>query len=118
MSRYIIQPKNGLRDSAANFISRKLTPAKRQAQVEEISLQRRSNPHAQEIQRWLAEAQGRKVATFAQEEPTAQITSAKVVEMSDEDAERMKKELPRFSCCVINLSILFVRGAPQATRKN
>lgn len=94
MSRYIIQPKNGLRDSAPDFISRKLTPAKRQAQVEEISLQRRSNPRVQEIQRWLTEAQGRKIATFAQAEQTAQITGARVVEMSDEDAERMKKELP------------------------
>ncbi len=94
MSLYIIQPKNALLDGATNFISKKLTPEKRSAQVKEISLQRQANPLAQEIQRWLADAQSRKVATFANDDRAQQIASAKVVELSDVEAERMKKELP------------------------
>lgn len=103
MSIYIVQPRLPLVNSTVELISKKLTPASRQAQIEEILALRREDPVDQDIQRWIKESLTHGVTRISDDGQQGGISSMTVVAMPDTEAERMRQELP---------DILIVRDRP------
>ena len=94
MSLYIIRPKTSVVAHSAVLHSRKLTTVSRQAQVAELFSLRMEDPVEQDLHHWIADAQDREVIHVSKSERYSQITGTTIVDMPDEEAERMRRELP------------------------
>ena len=93
MSVYIIRPKSTLIARSLELASKKFTPESRKAQVAEVVNFWHENPVYQQIEDWLEDAQN-ETSQVAKYPDYSGITGASVVEMTDEEAERMRQELP------------------------
>jgi subtilisin family serine protease len=94
VSIYIVWPKTSVAARSLALHSRKLAAASRGAQINEIFSLRVEDPVQQEIHHWVADAQSREVKPITKSEADTQITGTTIVEMPDEEAERMRQELP------------------------
>jgi len=94
MARYLVRPKAGLASRSASLVSRKLTAAARDGQVQDLSAMRGSDPIYGEIRRWVEELGVAKVkALTGLHEGDTPITGTKVLDMAPEDAERLRDEV-------------------------
>lgn len=91
MGIYIVRPKVALALHSVSLISRKLKATSRQDQVQEVFSLRMDDPVDQNIRRWVADA---KIKRVSQHEHSTQVTGITIVDMPDEEAERMRRELP------------------------
>lgn len=93
MSVYIIRSKSLAATRASAATARRLSGARRQAQVAEVLSLRMGDPADQEIQRWLADAHGMGVKKISLGEQSTPVTGTVVVEMPDAEAERLRREV-------------------------
>ncbi|MFN8494706.1 MAG: S8 family serine peptidase [Caldilineaceae bacterium] len=93
MSVYIIRPKQTLETLSAGLISVRLAAEDRPEQIQEVFSNRMKNPVRQDIHRWISE-NSPKVEQITKSESDTRITGVTIVDMSDEDAERLRQELP------------------------
>ena len=93
MSVYIIRPKATSVARSLKLASRKFTPESRQAQVAEVVNFWQENPVHQEIEDWLEDAQNA-TSQVSKHPDYSGITGASIVEMPDDEAQRMREELP------------------------
>lgn len=94
MSIYIVRPKVTFERLSVGLISVKLAKECRESQINAVFSDRLRNPVRQEIQRWVADAQSRGVILISKNESDTQVTGTTIVDMSDEEAQRMRQELP------------------------
>lgn len=73
-------------------MSRKLTRKSPLAQAKEVTQFWQDDPVYQEISRWLEDAQGSGITSIAQ--PETMITGTVLVQMSSDEAEQMRQDLP------------------------
>jgi subtilisin family serine protease len=92
MGIYIIRPKETLATRAVGLISKQFAPERRQEQIAEVVSLRNEDPIYDDLTRWLAESP--KDVNPLTHEPDTSVTGTKVVEMPDEEAERMRREMP------------------------
>jgi subtilisin family serine protease len=89
MSIYIIRPKATSVARSLKLQSRKFTPESRPTQVAEVVDFWQEDPVHREIEHWLEDAEN------VSKHPTySGITGAAIVEMSDDEAVKMRRELP------------------------
>jgi subtilisin family serine protease len=94
MALYIIRPKeSSLATRTVDLISRRFAPEDRQRQISDVATQRNDDPAYREIDRWLDDPSNTKVHKITHESSTP-ITGTKVVDMPDEEAERLRREVP------------------------
>ncbi|MHC5934351.1 S8 family peptidase [Nostoc sp.] len=93
MSVYIIRPKSTLIGRSLKLASRKFTPESRPAQVAEVVNFWREDPVHQEIEQWLEDAQN-ETSQVSKHPDYSGITGASIVEMTEQEAERMHREVP------------------------
>lgn len=93
MSVYIIRPKATSVARSLKLASKKFTPESRQAQVAEVVNFWQENPVHQEIEDWLKDAQN-DTSEVTKYPDYSRITGASVIEIPDDEAERMREELP------------------------
>ncbi|MBD2458650.1 S8 family serine peptidase [Nostoc sp. FACHB-87] len=92
MKLYIIRPKTSSVTRSLSLMSRKLTPQSRRMQAAEVKAFWQQDSVYQEIQRWIADAREDGVIQIAQAETV--ITGTVIVKMTEEEAARMREELP------------------------
>lgn len=92
MSIYIVRPKAMLVNRSIQMASRNLTATSRQAQMDEVFNIRLDDPTDKDIRRWVSESKGVKHVSIA--ESSTKITGTTILEMTDEKADQMRKELP------------------------
>ncbi|MEH2118175.1 S8 family peptidase [Nostoc sp.] len=93
MSVYIIRPKATSLARSLKLGFRKFTPESRKAQVAEVVNFWQEDPVHEQIEDWLEDAQ-KDTSEVAKYPDYSGITGASVVEMPDEEAQRMREELP------------------------
>ncbi|MFN6462103.1 MAG: S8 family peptidase [Nostoc sp. DedVER02] len=93
MSVYIIRPKATSVARSLKLASKKFTPESRPAQVAEVVNFWQENPVHQEIESWLKDAQN-STSQVSKHPDYSGITGASIVEMPDDQAQRMREELP------------------------
>ncbi|MHC5774360.1 S8 family peptidase [Nostoc sp.] len=93
MSIYIIRPKATSLARSLKLGFRKFTPESRKAQVAEVVNFWQEDPVHQQIEDWLEDAQ-KDTSEVANYPDYSGITGASVVEMPDEEAQRIREELP------------------------
>ncbi|MDF5738918.1 MULTISPECIES: S8 family peptidase [unclassified Nostoc] len=93
MSVYIIRPKATSLARSLKLGFRKFTPESRKAQVAEVVNFWQEDPVHQQIEDWLEDAQ-KNTSEVAKYLDYSGITGASVVEMPDEEAQRIREELP------------------------
>lgn len=93
MSVYIIRPKATSAARSLKLESKKFTPESRKAQVAEVVNFWQENQVYQEIEQWLEDAQN-DTSEVTKYPDYSGITGASVVEMPDEEAVRIREELP------------------------
>ncbi|MEH1911299.1 MAG: S8 family serine peptidase [Nostoc sp.] len=93
MSVYIIRPKATSLARSLKLASRKFTPESRPAQVAEVVNFWREDPVHQEIEQWLEDAQN-ETSQVSKHPDYSGITGASIVEMTEQEAERMHREVP------------------------
>lgn len=89
MSIYIIRPKTASVAQSLKLASRKFTPESRPSQVKEVVGFWQEDPTHKEIEHWLEDA-----PNISKHSGYSGITGATIVEMPDEEAARMRQELP------------------------
>jgi len=94
MSIYIIRPKANVAARSLVLHSRKLAAASRSVQINEIFSLRMEDPVQHEIGRWVTDAQDREVKSITKSEGDTRVSGTTIIEMPDEEAERMRQELP------------------------
>lgn len=99
MSRFIVLPKVRFEDRVSGAIplaGRQLTPERRQEQIDEVIQVLKDDPVQKEIRERLGELRTKKAAASAvQSNPDHEaVTGAVVVEMTDEQAEQVRRDLP------------------------
>ena len=94
MSIYIVRPKTESVARSLNLSSRKFTPESRQTQVEEVVNFWQENKTYRTINQWIEEATSREENQILKYPIYSGITGVNIVEMPDEEAERMRQELP------------------------
>jgi subtilisin family serine protease len=92
MARFIIRPKKLLANQTAGLIAKQFTPGHRQAQIAEVVAARREDSAYTELYRWLKESPP--AVNSLNRETETPVTGTKVVDMPDEEAVRMRHELP------------------------
>lgn len=94
MSVYIVRQKSNMTVNSVALHSRSLTAESRPVQIAEVLSLWKASPVAQEVLKWITDSQGRGVKQISKEEDFVQITGTTIVDMPDEEAERMRRELP------------------------
>ncbi len=92
MPRYLVRPKASLASRGVNFAGRTLHPAARGGQLRAMGELRRTDPFYEEVRRWVRAAEAVRPLTAMEAEATP-ITGTKVLEMSEEAAERLRREV-------------------------
>lgn len=92
MGLYIIRPKITYETLSAGLIATTTAPEDRERQVASLRSDRMQNPVRQEIRRYISDTPG--VKQVSDHETGSVITGTTVVDMSDEEAEKMRQELP------------------------
>ncbi|MBD2771360.1 S8 family peptidase [Iningainema tapete] len=90
MSVYIIRPQTTSVARSLKLQSRNFTPESRPAQVAEVVNFWQEDPVYREIEHWLEDAE-----EISKYPDYSGITGATVVEMPDEEAQRLRRELPK-----------------------
>jgi subtilisin family serine protease len=93
MAVYIIRPKESSVGKSLSLISRKFLPQSRQTQVEEVMQLHSENPVYQEINEWSNESQARGSKIYKSASNPG-VTGTAILEMSEEEAEKAREELP------------------------
>jgi subtilisin family serine protease len=94
MPLYIIRPKeSSLATRTVDLIARRLAPEDRKQQINEVASQRTDDPSYREINKWLDDQTNTQVKKITHESSTP-ITGTKVVDMTTEEAERFRREVP------------------------
>jgi subtilisin family serine protease len=91
---YIVRPRTNAAARSLALHSRKFTPDNRIKQVAEVFSLHMEDPLEKEIRRWVADSVGGAVARITAGESDTQITGTTLLEMSDDEAARMRSELP------------------------
>ena len=91
---YIVRPKVTLEKLSVGLISVNFAKESREAQINAVYSDHLRNPVRQEIESWVADAENRGVTLISKNESDTQVTGTTIVNMSDEQAERMRQELP------------------------
>ena len=96
MKRYILTPRRTLVGSALSMDNRRMGIESRRTQIAEVRSARRQDAVEKEVVRWLREGDPThmKSVTNIDEE---QLTGARIVEMTSEEAERLSRELDSVS---------------------
>jgi subtilisin family serine protease len=94
MGLYIVRPRTAAAAQPVGLISKVFTADKRKLQIDEVLSVRQSDPIGQNIRSWLADAEQHGVKRVSQHESDTAVTGTTVVDMSDEEAERLRRELP------------------------
>ena len=94
MGLYIVRPRTAAAAQSVGLISKVFTADRRKLQIDEILSVRQSDPIERNIRSWLADAEPQRVKRVSQRESDTHVTGASIVEMSDEEAERLRRELP------------------------
>lgn len=94
MGLYIVRPRTAAAAQSVGLISKVFTADRRKLQIDEILSVRQSDPIERNIRSWLADAEPQRVKRVSQRESDTPVTGASIVEMSDEEAERLRRELP------------------------
>lgn len=94
MSIYIIRPRMSVAARSLALHSRELAAASRSVQIDEMFSLRMLDPVQHEIYAWLEGGPEREVKRITKSEDDTRITGTTIVEMPDEEAERMRQELP------------------------
>lgn len=95
MPRYLVRPKAGLTSRSANLIARSLKASARNDQVAELAERRSVHPFYDELRRWVADAKGRGgvKALSGMEHHHTPITGTKVLELAEEEVEKLRREI-------------------------
>jgi len=94
MPRYLVRPKAGLASRSPSLIARSLKAAARDLQVKHLADFRGSHPVYDELRRWVKEAEGRGVkALSGMEHHHTPITGTKVLELAEEEVEKLLEEV-------------------------
>ena len=93
MTLYIIRPKTTLLGRFPNLAARKITAESRDSQIQEVAHFWQEEPSYQDIQRWIQDAEGFDVKPIFTNLTYPTLTGTTLVEMPDEEAERMGREL-------------------------
>ena len=96
MKRHILSPRRSLVGSALSMDQRRMGPESRKRQITEVRNARHEDATEQEVRRWLQEGDPSRVKTVTAEDE-AQLTGARIVEMVDEEANRLERELDGIS---------------------
>jgi subtilisin family serine protease len=94
--RYIVQPRELLVEPPIDRGSRgfgQMLPEERRKQIAEVVSLHAADPIQRRIQEWVDQAKGVKPITKSPE--ATPVTGAVVLEMSPEEAERLRKDVPR-----------------------
>ncbi|MEE9210630.1 MAG: S8 family serine peptidase [Kiloniellales bacterium] len=94
MTRYIVRPRRLLAGRAVSLASCKFDSASRTSQLKEVFDLRMSDPVDQEIRKWVADSKPTGVEHISRGERHTQVTGITVVDMPEQEAERMARELP------------------------
>ena len=94
MAIYIIRPKTQFAGRSVSLVSRKFDSASRMAQIEEVHQLRMSDPVDQEIRNWVRDGARTGVKHVSRGEEHTRVTGTTVVDMTDDEAKRMSRELP------------------------
>jgi subtilisin family serine protease len=92
MPRFIVRPDKSLATRAVGLISKQFTPARRQAQIAEVVSLRREDPAFGDLYKWLNDSPAA-VMSLNRESETL-VTGTKIVDMSDQEAARLRQEMP------------------------
>lgn len=94
MPRYLVRPKAGLASRSPSLVSRSLRSAARDLQVKHLAEFRGSHPVYDELRRWVRDAESRGVkALSGMEHHHTPITGTKVLELAEEEVEKLLKEV-------------------------
>ncbi len=94
MGLYIVRPRTAAAAQPVGLISKVFTADKRKLQIDEVLSVRQSDPIGQNIRSWLADAEQHGVKRVSRHESDTAVTGTTVVDMSDEEAERLRRDLP------------------------
>jgi subtilisin family serine protease len=93
MGIYIVRPKLASATRAVGLISRRLKSDQRQKQIAEVQSFRDHDPTYQTMRKWIGDADQQKVGRITHETDTP-VTGTTLVNMPDEEADRMRQENP------------------------
>ncbi len=94
MPVYILRSTSQAQLLRTAVMNRRLTAARRAAQVAEVEAKRWEDPGHGEIYRWLSQADPAKVKRITKSEGNTRITATALVEMPEDEARRMAAEIP------------------------
>lgn len=92
MVKYIVRPKDANALAAVSLASTQMGPTRRTAQMRVLKNIRSENETFRELYRWIADA-GRIVPAATLAETRKQVTGTTVLDLSPEEAERLKSEV-------------------------
>ena len=94
MAIYIIRPKKSLLGRFPGLAARKISAGEREAQIKQVAQLWQEDQTYREIQEWIDEARGY-VTPISTNFDYPTLTGTTLVEMSEEEAERMGRELSK-----------------------
>ncbi|MCF0068869.1 S8 family serine peptidase [Dyadobacter sp. CY261] len=92
MAIFIVRPKSSLGSRTVGLISKNFKPEDRQRQISELVGLRSEDPCYKELNRWLDQSPA-SVTSLAPEARTP-VTGTKIVDMSEEEATKLRQDLP------------------------
>ena len=92
MSLYIVRPRETLATRAVGLISKQFAPERRQEQIAEVLSLRNEDPIYSDLKRWMADSP--KEVKPLTDEASSSVTGTRIVSMSEEEAERLRREMP------------------------
>lgn len=93
MPVYIIRPKKTIFSESLNLAAVKLSPESRQQQIEDLNHLQKEDEHYQEVARWTEGIIGKEDINVLKSSQQPGITGTTIIEMSEEEAESVKKDL-------------------------
>lgn len=114
MTIYIVRPKKTIAGRFPNLAARKITAESREEQVQEVATLWQEDPTYQDIRNWIDDAQDQGVTPIAVNPGYRTLTGTTVVEMSDEQAEQLRQDVPNI-IILQNEPIEIIRPVQDAT---
>ncbi len=94
MAKYIIRPRETLTTRSVGLMTRNFLAESREKQINNLFELRQQDPVFKNIRSWIADFQKRGVKDVSKGTRYTRITGTTIVDMSDEEAERVRRELP------------------------